>query len=166
MQKPEDPVADSVVHGLSVTEHMVLGGQKIPRKQLGINWAAVKHWAQTINEKCGLRMAPLYRKVEELSGGNIQRVILTRTLGDPAKLVVAAYPSRGLDIANTRRTQELLLEQRANGAGVLVVSEDLDELMAISDRIAVMHDGHIAGVVDARSTDRFALGRLMLGGAK
>ncbi len=101
-----------------------------------------------------------------LSGGNIQRVILARTLGVPAKFVVAAYPSRGLDIATTRRTQELLLEQRAAGAGVLFISEDLDELMELSDRIVVLHDGQ--GGRD-RSTRRRSTGTrsasLMLGAA-
>ena len=61
------------------------------------------------------------------------------------RLVVAAYPSRGLDIATTRRTQELLLEQRAAGAGVLLISEDLDELLELSDRIVVLHDGQLSG---------------------
>jgi simple sugar transport system ATP-binding protein len=111
-------------------------------------------------------MAPQHRTVAELSGGNIQRVILTRALGEDAALIVAAYPSRGLDVANTRRTQELLLERAAAGAGVLVVSEDLDELISLSDRIAVMHDGHLAGVVEAAGADRMAIGALMLGGAE
>jgi simple sugar transport system ATP-binding protein len=68
-----------------------------------------------------------------------------------------------LDIATTRRTQELLLEQRAAGAGVLLISEDLDELLELSDRLAVMHDGRIAGVVTP-DTDRYEIGRLMLDG--
>ncbi|MFN8076589.1 MAG: ABC transporter ATP-binding protein [Kineosporiaceae bacterium] len=163
---PEDPVDDSVVHGLTVLEHMVLDGRPIPRKRLGIDWAAVRRRTTDADSRAGLRIAGLHRKVAELSGGNIQRVILTRTLADDSTLVVAAYPSRGLDIANTRRTQELLLQRKDAGAGVLVVSEDLEELMSISDRIAVMHAGHIAGVVDAASADRFLLGRLMLGGAE
>jgi ABC-type uncharacterized transport system ATPase subunit len=91
-------------------------------------------------------------------------VVLTRALGTRATVVVAAYPSRGLDIATTRRTQELLIEQRDAGAAVLVVSEDLDELLSISDRIAVLHDGHLAGVVRPGETDRYAIGQLMVGG--
>jgi simple sugar transport system ATP-binding protein len=162
---PEDPVADSVVVGLSVLEHMPLGGAPTPRRGLGIDWAALATRTRAADERAGLRMAPLHRRVSELSGGNIQRVVLTRALADDCALVVAAYPSRGLDIANTRRTQELLLERARGGAGVLVVSEDLDELIALTDRIAVMHDGRIAGVVDATGADRMALGRLMLGGA-
>jgi simple sugar transport system ATP-binding protein len=112
-----------------------------------------------------LNMAPLDREVASLSGGNIQRVVLTRTfLVDQPKLVVVAYPSRGLDVASVRATQTLLLERRAAGAGVLMVSEDLDELLLLADRILVLHDGHVAGLVDPADTDRQAIGRLMLQG--
>ena len=162
---PEDPVAESVVSGLSVLEHMVLDGRPAPRRRLGIDWRAVTSRTDELDRRVGLRIAPRHRKLGSLSGGNIQRVVLTRELGQDAVLVVAAYPSRGLDIANTRRTQETLLEHRARGAAVLVVSEDLDELLALADRIAVMHDGHVVGVVDAAGADRMSLGRLMLGGA-
>jgi ABC-type uncharacterized transport system ATPase subunit len=86
----------------------------------------------TTTPALGLRIAASSRRLEELSGGNIQRVVLTRELALDASLLVAAYPSRGLDIANVRRTQELLLERREAGAGVLVVSEDVDELMSLA----------------------------------
>ncbi|GEL96543.1 ABC transporter ATP-binding protein [Cellulomonas terrae] len=161
---PEDPVADSVVPGLTVLEHMVLDGRAVPRRGLGIDWPAVGARTAVLDERVGLHMAPTKRTLSSLSGGNIQRVVLTRELGQDASLVVAAYPSRGLDVANTRRTQELLLQHRARGAGVLMVSEDLDELIAVADRIAVMHDGHLVGVVDTAGADRMSIGRLMLGG--
>ncbi|KQR16852.1 ABC transporter ATP-binding protein [Cellulomonas sp. Leaf334] len=161
---PEDPVVDSVVPGLTVLEHMVLDGRAVPRRGLGIDWPAVGARTAVLDERVGLHMAPTKRTLSSLSGGNIQRVLLTRELGQDASLVVAAYPSRGLDVANTRRTQELLLEHRARGAGVLMVSEDLDELIAVADRIAVMHDGHLVGVVDTAGADRMSIGRLMLGG--
>ena len=90
---------------------------------------------------------------------------MARALGAPRALVVASYPARGLDIATTRRTQELLLEQRSAGAGVLMVSEDLDELLELSDRIVVLHAGEIAGVVTPSDVDRYQIGRLMLGAA-
>jgi simple sugar transport system ATP-binding protein len=162
---PEDPVAESVVSGLSVLEHMVLTGRPSPRRRLGIDWKSVADRTKELDRQVGLHIAPGHRQLGELSGGNIQRVVLTRELGQTATLVVAAYPSRGLDIANTRRTQELLLEHRARGAAVLVVSEDLDELLALADRIAVMHDGHLVDVVDAAGADRMSVGALMLGGA-
>ena len=162
---PEDPVAESVVSGLTVLEHMVLDGRLAPRRGLGIDWKSVQARTAETNERVGLRIADGNRRLSSLSGGNIQRVILTRELGQEAAIVVAAYPSRGLDVANTRRTQELLLEHRARGAAVLVVSEDLDELLSLADRIAVMHDGHIVDVVDVAGADRMSIGRLMLGGA-
>jgi ABC-type uncharacterized transport system ATPase subunit len=162
---PEDPVADAVVPGLSVAEHMALADLKSVRRGLGIDWAKVRARLAGLDEKTGLRMAGAHRTVADLSGGNIQRVVLTRALGGDAKLVVAAYPSRGLDVATTRRTQELLLERRAAGAGVLVISEDVDELLELSDRILVLHDGQVAGIVRPGEADRYAIGELMLQGA-
>jgi len=162
---PEDPVADAVVPGLSVAEHMALADLKGVRRGLGIDWAKVRSRLAALDDRTGLRMAPAGRTVAELSGGNIQRVVLTRALGGDARLVVAAYPSRGLDVATTRRTQELLLERRAAGAGVLVISEDVDELLELSDRILVLHAGRVAGIVRPGEADRYAIGELMLQGA-
>ena len=162
---PEDPVADSVVNRLTVLEHMVLDGRRLPRRRLGLDWGAVRSRTAQADQRLGLRIAPPARRVSELSGGNIQRVILTRELSVEASLVVAAYPSRGLDIANARRTQEILLECRDAGAGVLMVSEDLDELMSMADRILVMHDGHISGELLHEDFDRLEIGRMMIGRA-
>ena len=165
VEVPEDPITDAVVPGLSIDEHMALAGLDAVRKRFGIDWKRVRADAAERDDAAGLRMAAGHRIMAELSGGNIQRVVLTRALARPAEVVVAAYPSRGLDIATTRRTQELLLEQRDRGAAVLVVSEDLDELMAIADRIAVFHNGHLAGIVRPQETDRNGIGALMVGGA-
>ena len=151
--------------GLSVLEHLALGDLANVRKGVGIDWDRARERAATVEAATDLRMASSERRVATLSGGNIQRVVLTHALGAPRSLVVASYPARGLDIATTRRTQELLLEQRANGAGLLVVSEDIDELLDLSDRIAVLHDGHIVGIVSPADADRYEIGRLMLGAA-
>jgi simple sugar transport system ATP-binding protein len=162
---PEDPVADSVVTRLNVVEHMVLNGRPFPSKRLGIDWRTARRQTDEENDRLGLRIAAWNRRVSDLSGGNIQRVVLTRELAIESTLVVAAYPSRGLDIANVRRTQEILLERRDQGAGVLMVSEDLDELMSVADRILVMHDGHISGEIGSIDFDRQKIGELMIGGA-
>jgi simple sugar transport system ATP-binding protein len=161
---PEDPITDAVVPGLNVLEHVALDDLPSFRKGLGIDWRKAGDHLAELDAHTGLRVAAKDRIVSTLSGGNIQRVMLVRALGSPAKLVVAAYPSRGLDIASTRRTQELLLEQRAAGAGVLLISEDLDELFELSDRIAVVHHGAVVGVVDPRTADRYEVGQLMLAG--
>jgi ABC-type uncharacterized transport system ATPase subunit len=161
---PEDPITDAVVPGLTVLEHVALDDLGSFRKGLGIDWKKAADHLADLDAHTGLRVAAKDRVVSTLSGGNIQRVMLVRALGSPARLVVAAYPSRGLDIASTRRTQELLLEQRAAGAGVLLISEDLDELFELSDRIAVLHHGAVVGVVDPRTADRYEVGQLMLAG--
>jgi simple sugar transport system ATP-binding protein len=160
---PEDPVRDAVVQGLSVHQHVGLDVLKQVRKRLGIDWGKVRRRYRERNEASGLRAVDGDRTLGSLSGGNIQRVMLVRTIAGDARLVVAAYPSRGLDIATTRRTQELLLERRAGGAGVLLISEDLDELFDMSDRLAVMHGGRVVGIVDPRTADRYTVGRMMLG---
>ncbi|MGH9280898.1 MAG: ABC transporter ATP-binding protein [Acidimicrobiales bacterium] len=162
---PEDPVDDAVVPGLSVAEHLALADVKGFRRGLGIDWRKVRRRLGELDQAADLRMAAADRQVASLSGGNIQRVMLTRALGGAHKLVVAAYPSRGLDVATTRRTQELLLEQNEQGAGVLMISEDLDELLEVSDRILVLHAGRVAGIVTPAHADRYAIGELMLGGA-
>ena len=162
---PEDPVAQWVVPGLSVLEHLALGDLKQVRRGVGIDWDLARERVESVDKATDLRMAAASRKVATLSGGNIQRVVLAQALGAPRSLVVASYPARGLDIATTRRTQELLLEQRSKGTGLLVVSEDIDELIDLSDRIVVLHDGHVVGIVSAADADRYEIGRLMLGAA-
>ena len=160
---PEDPIRDSVVPGLTVDSHVGLDVLDDVRRHLGIDWSKVRARYRERNEASRLQGASGDRVLASLSGGNIQRVMLIRTIAGDASLVVAAYPCRGLDIATTRRTQELLLERRAGGAGVLLISEDLDELFELSDRIAVMHAGRVEGVVDPRTADRYEVGRMMLG---
>ena len=159
---PEDPITDAVVPGLSVAEHVALADLTAFRKGLGIDWAKVDERLSELDASTGLTLAPGPRLVGDLSGGNIQRVMLARALGSPRSLVVAAYPSRGLDIAKTRRTQQLLLEHRAAGAGVLLISEDLDELLELSDRIVVLNAGRVVGDLDPAATDRYEIGALMI----
>ena len=164
---PEDPVADAVVPGLDVLEHLVLGGDTpIPRRGWQVDWKAARARLTGRAEPERLNLTSLDRQVASLSGGNVQRVVLTRAfLADGAGFLAVAYPSRGLDVASVRATQQLLLERRAAGVGILMVSEDLDELMLMADLLVVLHHGEVAGVVEPASTDRQAIGRLMLQGA-
>jgi simple sugar transport system ATP-binding protein len=159
---PEDPITDAVVPGLTVLEHMALDDLGSFRKRLGIDWPAVRRRYDEAEQRTALEMAAPDRLVESLSGGNIQRVVLARALGRERKLIVAAYPSRGLDIAKTRRTQQLLLAHRDAGAGVLLVSEDLDELLELSDRIVVLNAGVVTAELDPATTDRAEIGEHMI----
>jgi simple sugar transport system ATP-binding protein len=106
-------------------------------------------------------MADPGRRLDQLSGGNIQRVMLTLALGTPAKVLVVSYPTRGLDVLTTETTRRLLMRARDNDTAVIVISEDLDELLQISDRIAVLAHGTVADVVDGPTADRASLGALM-----
>jgi ABC-type uncharacterized transport system ATPase subunit len=101
--------------------------------------------------------------IRTLSGGNMQKVILARTLSREPKLVLASQPTRGLDVGATDYVDHRLLEQRDRGAAVLLLSEDLDEIISLSDRIAVIYEGHIMGVMSARDVTREKLGLMMSG---
>jgi simple sugar transport system ATP-binding protein len=96
-------------------------------------------------------------------GGNVQKLILARELSGEPRLVVASHPTYGLDVSATALTHRLLLEQRERGAGVLLVSEDLEELMKLSDRIMVFFAGRVMGIVESAEADRERLGLLMAG---
>lgn len=160
----EDPVADEVVPGLDVLRTLSLD-RPLPRRGLSVDWSSARRWASGLPELELLAVADLDRDVATLSGGNIQRVLYARALAADAKLLVLAYPSRGLDIATVRTGLDLVRERCEAGVGVLMISEDLDELLGVCDRIVVLHDGHVVASVHPADTDRHGLGQLMLGAA-
>ena len=104
-------------------------------------------------------------RVRTLSGGNLQKVLLARVLSRSPRLIIVPQPTRGLDIGATDYIRQQLLEQRQRGAAVLLISEDLEEIMALSDRIAVMYEGEIAGILPAAEATPEKLG-LLMGGAR
>ena len=98
-----------------------------------------------------------------LSGGNQQKFVVGRELDRTPKLLVAVHPSRGLDIGATKYIQSKIMEQRDRGTAVLMVSTELDELIELSDRIMVMFEGRIMGIVDQKDASRETFGRMMAG---
>jgi len=160
----EDPIADEVVAGLDVLRTLSLG-DALPRKGLRIDWQQAEQTATDLPELGALNVASLDRDVSKLSGGNVQRVMYARVLSSGAGLMVLAYPSRGLDIATVQTGLEMVRDRCREGAGVLMISEDLDELLSVCDRIVVLHDGHIVASLKPDQTDRHAIGHLMLGAA-
>jgi general nucleoside transport system ATP-binding protein len=164
---PENPVSQWLVGGMTVAEHIGLARltQEPPgrRRRLGMDWPSIRRQVRAADESAGLRMAHPDRQVATLSGGNVQRVVLSQVLASPATVYVLSYPNRGLDVASCRQVHELILRRRQEGATILLVSEDLDELTQISDRIAVLLDGRLAGIRYPADTDRADLGRLMTG---
>jgi len=161
---PEDPIADGVVPGLSVLQTLSLG-RAGTGSRFRMDWSGSRDWAQSLPELAALSVADLDRDVATLSGGNIQRVFYARALAADATLLVLAYPSRGLDIATVRTGLSMVRDRCKAGAGVLMISEDLDELLAVCDRIVVLHDGHVSASVAASATDRRELGQMMVGAA-
>ncbi|MBN1666977.1 MAG: heme ABC transporter ATP-binding protein, partial [Anaerolineales bacterium] len=98
-----------------------------------------------------------------LSGGNQQRVVLAREITASQGVLIAVHPTRGLDVGATESVRRTLLDQRREGAAILLVSEDLDELIQLSDRIMVLFDGHIMGIVNADKADPEEIGLMMAG---
>jgi ABC-type uncharacterized transport system ATPase subunit len=104
-----------------------------------------------------------WAKLRTLSGGNQQKLLLARELAGQPRLIVAVHPTRGVDVGATEAIHEALREQRARGAATLLISEDLDELLALADRIAVLFDGRVMGLLPARGADPEEIGLLMAG---
>jgi general nucleoside transport system ATP-binding protein len=161
----EDPLGTDVVPGLSVTQHMALSRLEVPKRGIGYDWKALERQVDRLPEASVLRLPERTRQITTLSGGNVQRVMLVRALATDPGLIVAAYPTRGLDLASVLATQELLLARAAAGAGVLLMSEDLDELFLLSDRSVVLHAGRMVESLDPDATTRHEIGSLMLGRA-
>lgn len=165
---PEDPLQTGVAPGLSVLENMVLHKRDSQRGWQGLvmDWQAIRTKIERNIEAFGLALPNLDRPVMTLSGGNVQRVVFVRELACQPRLTVAFHPTFGLDIAATKLAHELFLTSRSQGSALLLISEDLDELFALSDRILVMHAGSVAGIVDPKTTQPFEVGLLMTGGAQ
>lgn len=130
-----------------------------------ISWNKVKKAARELVQRFSISVESLDTRVRALSGGNRQRLVIARELSKGARVVVASNPTRGLDIASTRYVRNLLRELRDKGVSVLLVSSDLDETLELSDRIAVMYDGRILGVLSREDARRIDIG-LMMGGVK
>jgi simple sugar transport system ATP-binding protein len=159
---PENPIEEAIVPGLTVLEHMVLGGIDVKRSGLGIDWPAVLKEFEALPEVTTLRVAAPDRKADGLSGGNVQRMILSRAFARKPRILIASYPSRGLDIATTRAVHQILLSHRDQGTAILLFSEDLNELYAVSDRLLVVSHERVSAPIDPRTTDIYQVAAQMV----
>jgi simple sugar transport system ATP-binding protein len=154
-----------VAPGLSIAENLVLRTYRRPpmsRPPFLRRRRIVKH-AEEVIEAADIRAPGPLTPARLLSGGNAQKVVLARELaGDPCALVVAS-PTRGLDVGAAESVRRLLVTVARAGAGVLLISEDLDELLALSDRILVIFDGRLVGEVPASAADPSRIGLMMAG---
>ncbi|MGN8644901.1 ABC transporter ATP-binding protein [Gracilibacillus sp. HCP3S3_G5_1] len=161
---PEDPINDQIVSGLTIYEHMVLGGMPIEKSGLGIDWKKVKDNFDHSTVVKELRVADGERIAETLSGGNVQRMVLARTLLSNPDLLIVSYPSRGLDIATVRSIHNMFRKLKENGTAILVISEDLSEVFEISDRIVVLGQKSLFGPYSPEKTNSYEIGKVMLEG--
>jgi general nucleoside transport system ATP-binding protein len=141
---PDDPLSLACVPGLTVRENLALGTGRRYGTGLTVDWLRLDADMQRSFARLGFSRPNFAARAATLSGGNLQRVVLTRELAHEPKLIVALYPTRGLDVRSTTAVRTLLRDARDRGAAVLLVSEDLDELFDVSDRLVVLFHGSIA----------------------
>ncbi len=162
---PEERLGTGVVPSMSVRDNLILKRHHRPPFSKGalLQTQAIRHYAHQAIEQYGIVTPGARTPTKLLSGGNIQKLILARELSGEPVVIVAAHPTYGLDVGATEQIRRLLLKQRDSGAAVLLVSEDLDEITALSDRIAVIFEGRIMGIVPAAEANLDELGLMMAG---
>jgi ABC-type uncharacterized transport system ATPase subunit len=165
---PEERMRDGAIREFSVEENIFLRDHAAARFTRGIflNFNAMHIHARQLIDKYAVKTPSLDTPIKNLSGGNIQKVIMARELSRDPKVLIAAQPTRGVDIGASEYIRQRLLEQRANGVAILLISEDLDEIQELSDRIAVMCEGRIVGIVKRGEATPEELGLLMAGVTK
>jgi simple sugar transport system ATP-binding protein len=166
---PEDRLADGILPTLSVTDSLLLGLHHLLFRGIRLDAHRARALAEEVIAEYRIVCPDPAVRTATLSGGNIQRVVAGRAFRLAAltghRLLVAMNPARGLDVPATRLIHERLREVRARGGAVLLCSEDLDELMTLADRIAVLRAGRLAGLVPRAAYDPYAIGAAMVGAA-
>jgi len=162
---PEDRLGAGVAPNLPVTDNLLIRHFREPRFGRGpfLDRAAVGEYARRLVAEFGIQTRGLETPVRTLSGGNLQRLILAREISSRPRLVLAFHPTRGLDIGGTETVHRMLLAQRHAGTGILLISEDLDEILLLSDRVGVIYEGSLVAMVRAGGATVEEIGRLMAG---
>ena len=162
---PEDRFRLGLVMEFNIAENLVMEKYQQPPFSRGLfmSWPKIMENAEKLIEEFDIRAPGARTTTHALSGGNIQKVLLARELSMDPTVVLAAQPTRGLDIGAVSFVHRLMEDEREKGKGILFISEDLDELLAVSDIIAVMYEGEIMGIVSAEEATKEKLGCLMMG---
>jgi simple sugar transport system ATP-binding protein len=162
---PEDRIEEGLVPDFTVEENLILGRQKEKKfaRRSFLLFRNIRSFAEECIRSFEIATPTSLQKTKNLSGGNLQKVILARELTQEPRCILANQPTRGLDVGATEYVHRRLLEQRSSGAGILLISEDLDELFNLSDRIAVLYRGEIVGLFITQQTSLEQVGMLMAG---
>ena len=162
---PEDRTHVGSAPTMSITENTIMKCYRIPPvgSRLSIDFDSAEEMAIELKDEYDILAPSVKTEARKLSGGNLQKVILAREISSDPQLMIAVQPTRGLDVGAIESIQSLLLEQREEGTAILLISEELEELMALSDRIAVIYEGEIMGIVNADEADVDEIGLMMTG---
>lgn len=166
---PQDRHKDGLVLDFSIRDNLLLGFQRRAEYTSGkiqMNPGAVSRNAREKIEEFDIRTPSPDQPAYTLSGGNQQKIIVARELGSDPRMIVADQPTRGIDVGAIEFIHNMLTEKRNNGCGVLLVSLELDELLMICDRIMVLNEGRVAGIVKPQETTKEEIGLLMVGKGK
>ena len=153
---------DSVVGEMTVAQNIAIENLDDFVTRGTLDHKRMADYAQKLIDTYRIKAQP-HDRIRTLSGGNTQKVLLARVLERNPTAIVVAQPTRGLDIGATEYVRSKLLEQRERGAAILLISEDLDEILELSDRIAVIYEGEIMGIVDGNGADKEEIGLMMSG---
>ena len=163
---PEERMVDGVIKSFSVAENYILqnhGKHPFARAGLLMNFRAIARECKEAISAYDIKTPSHETPIKSLSGGNIQKLVLARELSRSPQVLIAAQPTRGVDIGASEYIHRRLLEEREKGTAILLISEDLDEVRALSDRIVVMYEGRIVGELPNENVDIKQLGALMAG---
>ncbi len=164
---PEDRRKRGLILDFSLAENLILGSHfKAPFSHgFQMDYDNVYDYAGDLVDKFDIRTTGIHSQVKYLSGGNMQKVIVARELGREPDIIIASQPTRGLDVGAIEYIHQKILEMRNENKAVLLVSADLDEILSLADRIAVIYEGKIVGERDPRTVTEEELGLLMAGGS-
>jgi len=161
---PENPLTMAIAPFMTVLQNMALTRTWRYARAGGLrmDWKGVKDDAERTMQALEFSF-PLYVPARSLSGGNLQRMVIVREMTQEPRLIIASYLTRGLDVQSTIAARQALIRARDNGAGILLISEDLEELFSLSDRLIVLYAGTIVGSFKPEETNVFEVGHLMTG---
>lgn len=165
---PEDRRQRGIILNYTIAENLILGSHYRPpfNKGLVLNFTAINNHANNLIKNFDIRPLDKDNLLKSLSGGNQQKVIVARELFGEPKLLIAAQPTRGLDVGSIEFVHQQILNERDKGKAILLVSADLEEIFSLADRIAVIYEGKIVNVSDLKKTNEKEIGLLMTGSKK
>ncbi len=164
---PEDRTGVGTAPNLSIADNLIMKSYRDApvARRWSIDTGAVRRFANRLRETYAIAAPSVDTEARLLSGGNLQRLILAREIASVPRLLVAVQPTRGLDVGAIATVHRLLLDQRQAGSATILISEDLDEILALADRVAVIYEGRLVGLYDAAEAEIGEIGLRMTGGA-